>query len=136
MNSEDLIDKYSRMIAAMVKRFEGRGSSSAALRQAGEQALLQAAASFTGEESGFPRYAEWAVRQGILRALIEQSANERISVEMAGRINRLRRAIRTLREKSGRQPTLEELAAQMQISPDELTEFLKNLPAGILHDAV
>jgi len=111
---------------SVAKKYGGRGMSMLDLVQEGNLGLIRAVEKFQHHKGfKFSTYATWWIRQAITRAIANQARTIRIPVHMVEQINRLIRTSRRLQQELGREPTSEEIAAEMGLPPDKVREILK-----------
>jgi len=123
---ERLIGSNLRLVVSIAKNYLGRGVPLMDLIQEGNIGLMQAVDRFDYRKGyKFSTFATWWIRQRIERAIANQARTIRIPVHMLERINRLTRVSHRLAQKYGREPTNEELAAEIKTSPQKVGEMIK-----------
>jgi RNA polymerase primary sigma factor len=123
---EYLVRANARLVISVAKKYIGRGVHFLDLIQEGNIGLIRAARKFEYQRGHkFSTYATWWIRQAVSRAVADQGRTIRVPVHMGDQINRLRRTSNRLMQDLGRDPTMDEIAAAMETTPDKVEDLIE-----------
>lgn len=123
---EYLVRANSRLVISVAKKYIGRGVHFLDLIQEGNIGLIRAARKFEWQRGHkFSTYATWWIRQAVSRAVADQGRTIRVPVHMGDQINRLRRISTQLTQELGRDPTTDEIAEEMETTPEKVSNLIE-----------
>lgn len=132
---ETMINHNLRLVVSIAKRYTGHGVSFADLIQAGNEGLIRAVAKFDPERGHkFSTYATWWIRQAVTRAVAQDSRAIRLPVYYNDRVIKINKVRDRLAKRNGEPPAVEDIAAEMGLSPEKVADVLAHSRAVLSLD--